>query len=208
MKNKAPMTHEPEGYWLFRVFSENGPLTPQQEYKEDRAVRKLLVDSAKFWGHASPQQQEQLGRLTRWYRLTTYGPALSLSRRRRRALRLVHTWHERCRKDGLGANLLFDEVLTPIFDALHESDHEFFNDIVIAIKFLKRSPVEAYLASYSLMSVGKKPRYTFDELHRIMSRFSDMSRESFRKQIRKLRKEHGDFAIPLRRGKPGRPKKK
>jgi hypothetical protein len=211
VKKKALTTDgpsEPAG-WLLRILSPNGTLTPQQEHEENRAARKLLIDSAKFRQRANPLQQEQLNRLTRWYRMATYGPALSVSRRRRRALVVVHTWHE-CRRSDAASRAL-DEVLTPIMDALDEHDHEFFGDMAIAIKFLKRSAVkavEAYLAGYSLMSVGKEPRYTCAELHRMLSQFSRMSPQSFRNQIRKLRREHGDFAVPLKPGKPGRPKKR
>jgi hypothetical protein len=208
VKKKALTTNERlEPIWLIRVLSENGALTPQQENEENRATRKLLMDSAKFYQRASPLQQAQLNRLTRWYRLATYGSALSLSRRRRRALVVVHAWHD-YRRNGVGESRILDEVLIPMMDALQEDDHEFFSDIAIAIKFLKRSAVEAYLAGYSLMSVGKEPRYASAELHRMISPFSRMSLQSFRNQIRKLRLEHGNFAVPLRIGKPGRPKKR
>ena len=77
--------------------------------------------------------------------MATYGPALSLSRRRRRALVVAHAWRE-FRRNGVGESRILGEVVIPMMEALDEDDHEIFSDIAIAIKFLKHSAVEAYLA--------------------------------------------------------------
>jgi len=195
-------------FWL-----SDGSLTVEQENRARIASRKLLAESAKFFRTANPKQREQFKKLRRFYQQATFGPALRTSWKRSRVALFLNDWQLFARSSGLIKNgqmrvvdaLKYIQVLRPILEALHNKDDEFFSDLAIAIKFKKnQSRVNAFLAEYSVMMAGKRPVLTFGEIQKILG---DMPRRTLREKLEDLRQEYGEFAVPLRRGKVGAPKK-
>jgi hypothetical protein len=100
------------------------------------------------------------------------------------------------------------KYFTPILEAVQTDNDEFFSDIAIAIRFRRREKqfhVNAFLAEYSLLMLGKQPVLTFTDLQKILHWIEPAD---LRKKIRTLRKAYGECAVPLKRGLRGRPRKK
>lgn len=192
-------------FWL-----SDDSLTPEQENRVLLATRKLLTDSLKFLTSANPKQKGELRKQGRFYLKATLGPALSTTWKRSRPALFLNKWKVWSR-DGKIQNgrilnldaLEYLQVLRPILEALHTDNDQFFSDLAIAIRSTKKqSQANAFLAEYSLLMLGKQPVFTFTELHKSLH-FVD--RDDLRKKIRKFRRQYGELAVPLKRGKSGRP---
>jgi hypothetical protein len=192
-------------------FLSDGSMTDEQKNRVMPAKRKLLVDTAKFWGSANSEQQHQLTKLRRFFDRAIYGPALSVSRRRLRAALFLKEWwtwkaHGKMKNRQMRIRdaLSYIQLLRPMREALYCNDDDFFEDLAIAIRFAREERVDEALAIYSFLCTGKAPFLTFRELQQ----FLGMEAADLRKKIKRLRKEYGEFVVPLKRGQLGRPPKK
>jgi hypothetical protein len=102
--------------------------------------------------------------------------------------------------------IVFDSspFLKPILEATRtDTDQSLFSDLEIARRF-RPSRINCFLAEYSLLMLGRQPALTFSELHKILHW---VGRDDLRKKIKALRKRYGVLVVPLKPGKPGRPRK-
>jgi hypothetical protein len=184
-----------------------------QENRLRLTWQKRLAENGKFSRTANGSKQwEQFKKLRRFYGEATFGTALSTTDKRSRARLFFDDWQlffaltRRIRNGQIkiletdAANYV--RVLGPILEALSNENDEFFSDLAIAIRFEKnRSTANTFLARYSLLMVGGQPDLTFGEIQKILH----WSPHDLRKKIRELRKKYGEWAVPLKRGRPGRP---
>jgi hypothetical protein len=200
--------------WLWDTsYHEIWGLPIEQENRLRLTWQKRLAKNAKFSRTANGSKQwEQFKKLRRFYGEATFGPALSTTEKRSRAKLFFDEWQffslTRGVRKGAKIRILEADVLnyvrllSPILEALNNEDDEFFSDLAIAIRFEKnRSPVNASLARYSLLMAGGKPRLTFGQIRKDLPG----SPHDLRKKIKELRKKYGEWAVPLKRGRPGRP---
>jgi hypothetical protein len=161
-----------------------------------QATQKFDQDRERFIQRADADQRKQINKLWQFHRAAKYGPALSTSWKRTRRAMLFNALQNLPKST---------KVLTAILKAAQKDD-EFWNDFAIAAKLKKtRSPVNWFLAEYSWLMLGRRPALTFGELHKILHWINPAD---LRKKIRDVRKRYGEFAVPLKRGRPGRPSKK
>jgi hypothetical protein len=167
----------------------------------------LRADSARRC--ASAEQQRQINKLSRFYWEAMVGPALGASWKRRRVALLFKCYRRLAKLsqpiDGLPP-VVFDSsrFLKPILEAMTlDKKQSFFEDLDIARKF-RPSRVNRFLAEYSLLMLGQQPALTFSELHKILHW---VGRDDLRKKIKGLHKRYGELVVPLKPGKPGRPRK-
>jgi hypothetical protein len=177
----------------------------------EKAAQKLDQDRDRFIQRANAEQRKQINKLWQFLEAAKYGPALSASWKRTRRARLF---------DGLCKIISRLEpapgfpppdlpsatkALTAILKAAQKDD-EFWNDGAIAAKLKNtRSRVNWFLAEYSWLMLGRRPALTFADLHKILHWIKP---KDLRQKIRHLRKRYGELTIPLKRGRPGRPRKK
>jgi len=175
------------------------------------AWRKLRTESFKSLRLATSraEQWQEVKKLWRFYRNAKYGPALSMSWKRTRAALLLGCYRRLSFLsqpiDGLPP-LGFDSFryLEPILDAARTDNDQFWEDLKVASRFRRnQSRVNCFLAEYSLLMLGKRPTLTFGELHKILHWIEP---KDLRRQIGRIRKRYGRLAVPLRPGRPGRPK--
>jgi hypothetical protein len=174
--------------------------------KAHAAWKRLRADSYKSLRRASANadQWQQMKKLWRFSREARYGTALSTSFKRTRAALLLRHYQRLSSLDATEAQNA--KAFMPILEAVRTDNKQFFADLQIAMTFEKhRSPVNAFLAEYSLLMIGKRPTLTFADLHKI---FHWMERKDLRRQIGRIRKKYGRLAVPLKPGRAGRPLKK
>jgi hypothetical protein len=176
-----------------------------------KVFQKLDQHREGFIQRADAEQRQQINKLWRFHEAAKYGPALSASWKRTRRARLFDALCKIISRfepapgfpppDLPGAA----KALTAILKAAQKDD-EFWNDGAIAAKIKNtRSPVNWFLAEYSWLMLGSRPALTFADLHKILHWIEP---KDLRQKIRHLRKGYGEFAVPLKRGRPGRPRKK
>jgi hypothetical protein len=178
---------------------------------EREILDKLWADRERFIQRADPEQQGQIKKLWRFHQAAEYGPALSTSWKRTRRAFLFNALLKI--RSSLEPPPGFPppdlpkatRVINAILKAA-EKDDEFWSDADIAAKFRKkRSPVNGFLSEYSWLMLGEQPVLTFGELYKILCHW--IERDDLRKRIKTLRKRYGELVVPLKPGKPGRPRK-
>jgi hypothetical protein len=178
---------------------------------DSEILDKLRADRERYEQRADPTQQGQIQKLWRFHEAANYGPALSTSWKRTRRARLFNALLKiRSSLEPPPGFPLPDltkatRAMSAILKAA-EKDDQFLSDADIAAKFRKkRSPVNGFLAEYSWVMLGEQPVLTFGELHKILRHW--IERDDLRKRIKTLRKRYGELVVPLKPGKPGRPRK-
>jgi hypothetical protein len=172
--------------------------------------RKELERRKKFEQRANADQRQQIRKLWRFHQQAKYGPALATSwKRTRRAMffdffsklpLMIEPPPGYPPPDLPGVCKTLNAVLKAA-----QRDDDFWSDFAIAEKFRKhRSRVNCFLSDYSLLMLGVPPALTFGELQKILHWIKPTD---LRKKIRDLREQYGDFVVPLKRGRPGRPRK-
>jgi hypothetical protein len=175
----------------------------------EKPAQKLDQDRERFIQRADAEQRKRINKLWQFLEAAKYGPALSVSWKRTRRARLFEALCKIISRlepapgfppsDLPGAT----KALTAILKAAQKDD-EFWNDGAIAAKLKNtRSGVNWFLAEYSWLMLGRRPALTFADLHKILHWIKPAD---LRKKIRKLRQRYGELAVPLKRGKPGRPR--
>ena len=182
----------------------------QRLFDGKKVFEKLDQDRERFIQRADGEQRQQINKLWQFHEAAKYGPALGTSWKRTRRARLFDgLWKI---VSSLEPPLGFPppdlqrstKVLTAILKAAQKDD-EFWNDFAIAARLKKtRSPENWFLAEYSWLMLGRPPALTFGELHKILHWIEP---KDLRRQIGRIRKKYGTLAVPLKPGKPGRPKK-
>ena len=175
-----------------------------------KASGKLYAERERFIQRANGEQRQQIKKLWQFHQAAKYGPALSTSWKRTRRATFFDFFQ---RLPSLlepppgfpPADLpKVSKVVTAILKAAQRDDG-FWDDFPIANKFRKnRSRVNGFCAEYSWLMVGKQPVLTFGELHRILYW---VEAKDLRREIGRIRKKYGRLAVPLKPGRPGRPKK-
>ena len=174
-----------------------------------KVFQKLDQDRERFERSAPAKQRQQIKKLWQFHQAAKYGP-LSISwKRTRRAM--LFDYFSRLPSFLEPPPGFPPPDLPRIFKTLNailkaaQRDDEFWNDFAIAKKFRnRRSRVNWFLAEYSWLMLGRPPAMTFGELHKILHWIEP---KDLRRQIGRIRKKYGTLAVPLKPGKPGRPKK-
>lgn len=196
-------------YWFA-----DGSLAPENEERATRAWRMLWAGTTGFFRRANTEQWKELKKLWRFYERGEYGPALSTSRKRKRAAKLL-SYYRRLSSllqnpipvpPAVFGSALYVKALRPILEAARNDDDTLFSDLEIAKTFRRnQSHMNGFLAEYSLLMIGKQPVLTFGDLHEILHWIKPAD---LRKRIKELRKTYGPWAVPLGPGRRGRPRKK
>jgi hypothetical protein len=175
-----------------------------------KANEKFNKHRDRFIRRADPEQRKHVNKLWRFHQAAKYGPALSKSWKRTRRAFLFNALRKIVSLLEPPAGFPPPDLpqaaksLTAIFRAA-EKDDEFWTDAPIAAKLTKtRSDVNWFLAEYSWSMIGRRPLLSFSDLHKILPWIES---KDLRRQIGRIRKEYGPLTVPLKPGRPGRPRK-
>jgi hypothetical protein len=190
---------------LTNFYLSHRPIAPQEEHQ---ALEKLRANRDRFERSAPAEQRQQIKKLWRFHQAAKYGPLSTSWKRTRRArffdffFRLPSFLEPPPGFPPPDLSRIF-KTLNAVLKAAQRDD-EFWNDFAISKKFRnRRSRVNWFLAEYSWLTLGNQPILTFEELRKIL----EMKRRTLREKIDELRASYGELAVPLKPGRPGRPRK-